>query len=190
MRVLGAGASVLLVAAAVLAVPTAAAAAPAPDLCAVDEARGAVPPEFVLDACVDAGAITVRNQLDVPVTVQATGDLGVPEWRVIAPGPVHAFARQLTSVPVLAPGDVLRWPRGAGAGDLLVGELEQVAALPVRSALQPLFPGSADLTALATELGGALAARAECVPGRSVIERVACDPFFYTHLTLPTQGIV
>jgi hypothetical protein len=172
------GACAVLVAAVVLGVPSVAAADPAPEPCLVDGTRGAVPDGFVLDACVEAGAITLRNPLDVPVAVRVSGDLGAPERRVTAGGASAVVGRGSAAAPVLAPGDVVRWSRGPGAGELVVDVLDRAVSLPVMAELEPLAPrlaGHQDLTGLVAVVGSAVAARTDCIEGRSVIERVACD---------------
>ncbi|WP_167759056.1 hypothetical protein [Blastococcus sp. TF02A-35] len=183
MRRAASGLVAVLLAAGVAAVPTAVSAAPVADLCTVDESRGAVPADFVVDACVDSGAITLRNSLAIPVTVQAHGDIGAAERRVTADEDTAAAVRRLSELLVLAPGDVVRWPRGEGPGELVVGVAGPAPAVPVVGALQPLRarlaakPDAAEraLAALSTDVGAAVAARAACIAGRSAIERVACD---------------
>ena len=61
-----------------VAAPTTARALPVADLCTPDPARGRVPADFVVDACVDATSMTLRNDLGHPVLVRREGDVGAP----------------------------------------------------------------------------------------------------------------
>jgi hypothetical protein len=179
-------ASAALAAAAVVLEPSVAEARPAPELCAPDGARGGVPESFLLDACAAADSLTVRNDLDVPVLVRADGDVG-------APAPVHtrgssgASVLRLAAGPgtVLVPGDVVRWPLGAGAGGLTVSGLQPAAAPVIIDALAPLLPklgaddvGTQDFRAfavLAREMSAAVDARARCIRGKNFLRVAACD---------------
>lgn len=179
MRRLAPSALALAVCAGVLAAPSVAAAAPAPELCTADAGRAAVPADFVLDACVDGEGTVLRNPLPVPVTVRWSGDVGAPERRVATADATAAVLRRLPGAFVLAPGDVAWWPRGAGAAEFVVGPLDPAA--PVASELRTLLPHSGEvpdeqvLAALSAGIGAAVTTRTGCGEGKSVIERVACD---------------
>ena len=69
-----------------LAPQSTATAAPVTDLCTPDGARGRFRGRLVLDACVDATYITLRNDRGVPVVVRRDGDLAnpVPPARISA----------------------------------------------------------------------------------------------------------
>ncbi|TYP86884.1 hypothetical protein [Blastococcus xanthinilyticus] len=168
-----------------LAVPAPAVAGPAADLCVPDEQRGTVPADFVLDACVDGGAVVLRNPLDVPVTVAASGDLASAEPIDLSEETAAGTMRLLgADAQVLAPGDVLRWPRGAGAAELVVAALEPVTAVRTVEGLEVFLAGAGggpgvlsaqQLAAVATGIGPAVDEWAACTDGASVIGRVACD---------------
>lgn len=175
---------VLLGVAPVVASP--AAAAPATELCTLDAARGGVPAGFALDACADAGALTVRNDLDVPVTIEGSGDVG-------APLTVHADDSATADVlrqaaggkTLLMPGDVLRWPLGAAAAELVVAPLPGGGVEPaVLGALGQFLPGPADATApdayagfaqVVEDVAEAVQERADCVTGKNFLRVAACD---------------
>jgi hypothetical protein len=166
--------------------PSAAVAGPVAELCATDAGRGGVPADFALDACADATSLTVRNDLDVPVLVRADGDFR-------APSPVHergsatAAVLRLAADPgtVLVPGDVVRWPLGAGAAGLTVSGLRPAAVSAIVGSLEPFLPslGGEDVgvedyrafAVVARETSAAVQARATCVPGKNFLQVAACD---------------
>ncbi|NEK87312.1 hypothetical protein GCU60_16335 [Blastococcus saxobsidens] len=179
-----AGALVVAVTACLLGLPAVAVAGPASDLCTGPADPSLIPGDFVVEGCVEPGALTVRNSLAVPVTVRVSGDLGPAEDRRLGGGPAAAAVRLLPEEGrVLAPGDVVRWPRGAGAAELAVTPLQHPAAEPVLAALAGLrtglagTPGERDrtLAALSGDVAASLTAWAGCAEGRGVVERMACD---------------
>jgi hypothetical protein len=180
-----AAAVALLPALAVLA-PSVASAGPAAELCTADDSRGGVPATFVLDACAAATSLTVRNDIDVPVLIRADGDVGVPS-PVHERGSATASVLRLAAGPgtVLMPGDVVRWPLGAGAGGLTVSELQPGAVPAIVREFEAFLPalGSKDVgvedyrafAVVAREVSTAVEARRTCVRGKNFLQVTACD---------------
>jgi hypothetical protein len=166
--------------------PVPATAAPAPELCAPDDARGGVPSRFLLDACADATAMTLRNNLAVPVLVTGSGDVDAPA-RVHERGSAAATVLRLTAGngDVLMPGDVVRWPIGPGAAALTVSGLESAAAPAIVEVLTRYLPRlGADSTeasdfesfaVVVREVAAAVDARAACVEDTNFLQLAACD---------------
>ncbi|MGY1804205.1 hypothetical protein ACI78T_13095 [Blastococcus sp. SYSU D00922] len=181
-----------------------AAAGPAPELCALDTARGGVPDEFVVDACADAGALTVRNDQDFPVVATRSGDLGAPVTvRADDSAAAEVLRRVAGTDTLLMPGDVVRWPLGAGPAELVVGLLPDGATPAVVEALDTFLvavsksgaDGSdtgddgSDDTADESETDASYAAyaeiasttaagvgeRADCIERKNFLRVAACD---------------
>jgi hypothetical protein len=163
--------------------PTTAHALPAPDLCTPDVTRGGVPADFVMDACVDATSITLRNDLGHPVLVHGTGDVGAPA-RVHERGSAAASVLRLLSGvdELLMPGDVTRWPLGAAPAAVVVVDVDPVTRSVVDSLttrLPELGTGDAkEAGAVATvvrEVIAALHDRTTCSGGKNFLGRASCD---------------
>jgi hypothetical protein len=165
--------------------PTNASAVPVLDLCTPDGARGGVPADFVLDACVDAASMTLRNDLDVPVLVRRDGDVGVPA-RVHERGSATASVLRVLAATdeLLMPGDVTRWPLGPAAGSLTVADLDP-ATVGIVSSLGSSLPrlGAEDgdqenfqsFAVVVRETAAAVAARTACIAGKNFLQAAACD---------------
>lgn len=100
--------AVLVAAAVALLAAAPAQARPAPGLCKLTKARGAVPDTFALDACFDGKTLQLRDQLDVPVNLRLIGDYGRitrTETDVSAGAAVTRVARPDSRR--LLPGDIL-----------------------------------------------------------------------------------
>jgi hypothetical protein len=179
-------ATVVVALMALVLVPAApAASAPAPQLCVGDDRRGAVPPDFVLGACVDGASVTMRNDLDVPVVVRASGDVAAP-FRIDLRGRLTESIVRSTSVTedVLMPGDITRWPLGAGPAELTVTAFEPAAvpaiaetlarALPRQVGGEP-FEDARALALLVGEVDEAVSTRADCIEEGNFLEDAACD---------------
>ncbi|TFV89888.1 hypothetical protein [Blastococcus sp. CT_GayMR16] len=165
--------------------PTTASAVPVAPLCTPDANRGGVPPGFLLDACADATSMTVRNDLDVPVLVRRSGDVGVPA-RVHERGSAEATVLGLLSDTdeLLMPGDVVRWPLGAAAGTLTVVDLDPAVGGIVhalRDDLPPLGGEDSDpetfaaVAAVVQETAAAVADRQACAADKNFLQLAACD---------------
>jgi hypothetical protein len=178
--------TVVLAPALLLVQPTVAVAAPAPELCRADPARGAVPEDFLLDVCIGTTTLTARNGQDHPVQVETSGALGNPvllHERGSAAGTVLRQAASPSTV--LMPGDVLRWPLGATTSRLAISAPEAAPAAPVVEALEGFLPelgtdaaGPDDYRAWGAVTRAAVAAveqRAACVTGGNFLQVAACD---------------
>ncbi len=165
----------------------AAAGPPAAPLCAADESRGGVPERFPVEACVDGGAITVRNDRDRPVVVTGVGDLGAPVLVRSENSSVAAVVRLTAGngrLPLL-PGEVARWPIGAGATAVTVAPLPIPAAPEMAGLLRGWLAGAADEGTAAVrrsaaaefigQVATALLARDACSQGANFLETTACD---------------
>ena len=173
------GAAVLVLTAA----PATAQAAPAPDLCTQDTTRGGVPADFVMDACVDATSITLRNDLGHPVIVHRTGDVGAP-GRVHERGSADASVLRLLSGvdELLMPGDVTRWPLGATDAAVTVVDVDPVTLSLVdtlAARLPELDTGDeTDAGAVATVVRAVIAAlheRTACASGKNFLRTTSCN---------------
>lgn len=184
MRIPGALLGAALVS--LLVPPSPAWAAPAATLCEPDVSRGAVPEVFVIDACVDAAGVTVRNTTDAPVVVELTGDLGAPLW-VSRAGGAAATLTRLTAHPddVLMPGDIVRWPVGVAAATVTVTGLDPAMIAAVVESLRAVLPRPATdeaqagtfrrFAALVRSVAAATEARASCLEGKNFLRVAACD---------------
>ncbi|TFV68179.1 UNVERIFIED_ORG: hypothetical protein E4P37_00375 [Bacillus sp. AZ43] len=160
-----------------------ASAAPAPELCTPEASRGAVPHDFAVAACVDAGSVVVRNDLDLPVVLRSSGDIG-------APLPVHADQSSTAAVlratavgsTVLVPGDVVRWPLGPGAAELSVALLPTGLETSILRTIEMSLPVADDpadsaamLAPVVDAVAPAVADRAACATGKNFLQVAACD---------------
>jgi hypothetical protein len=177
-RLLLMGTAVLVLTAA----PATAQALPAPDLCTPDATRGGVSADFVIDACVDATSITLRNDLEQPVLVHRTGDVGAP-GRVHERGSADASVLRLLSGvdELLMPGDVTRWPLGATDAAVIVVDVDPVTLSVVdtlTARLPELGTGDKGAGAVATvvrEVIAALHERTACASGKNFLRTTACN---------------
>jgi hypothetical protein len=111
------GTTLLLAASADLAV--AQPRGPAAGLCRMDTTRGAVPAGFALDACVDASAVWLRNQLDIPVRFTVGGDTGHVVNVQSDTGIAASVTRAAYPDPLIVlPGDTVRVSVGAAAASV------------------------------------------------------------------------
>jgi len=173
----------LAVVLAVTAVPPTARALPVADLCTPDLARGGVPADFVVDACVDATTMTLRNDLERPVLVRREGDVGAPV-RVHERGSSAATVLTLLegADELLMPGDVARWPLGPATGTLTVVDVDPVVRSVV-DAVTTRLPGLGSgeekdvrpFVAVIRELDAAVQERSTCIDGKNFLRRTACD---------------
>ena len=165
------------------ALPTAARAEPAPDLCTADGARGGVPADFVVDACVDATSVTLRNDLPDPVLVHRTGDLGTPV-RVHQRGSSSASVLRLLSGEdeLLMAGDVVRWPLGVAAATVSVAVVDPVTRSVVDTVTSRMPEMRSDdrkdtaaVAAVVPDVIAALTDRAACAQGKNFLRTASCD---------------
>jgi hypothetical protein len=169
-----------------LVVQPTASARPAPSLCSYDRTRGPVPADFVVDACVEDAAVTVRNSLAVPVLMRTGGDVGAPVRVRTSAGTAAALTRFAGEEgDVLMPGDVVRWPLGPGAAELIVTDADLRVPAAIVATLAPFLPrregGGPDTLdqkafgALVREIAPVVTTRAACVRDRNFLQRAACD---------------
>ncbi|WP_155858754.1 hypothetical protein [Candidatus Blastococcus massiliensis] len=166
-----------------------AAAAPAEGgtaLCAFDPVRGGVPVTFPVRACVDGSAMTLHNDRSRPVVVRPLGDVGAPVRLRSENSAVAAVVRLTSGGPeVLLPGEVARWPLGAGTGFLTVGPMPVTAAPEMAGRLREVLddvreePAAGTLrrsvAGLVGDVQAALRAREACTEGRNFLGTTACD---------------
>ncbi|WP_324276341.1 hypothetical protein [Blastococcus brunescens] len=185
MRRLSALLSLIVAVGAVQLAASPALAGPAVELCTADDARGGVPADFVLDACADAGALTLRNDLGVPVVVRSAGDLAAP-LTVHADDSAAAAVLRLAAgaATLLMPGDIVRWPLGAGAAELVVASLPGGAEDAIVREVGPALPKAADGSAgdlavafarVVDVVAPAVVERADCADGKNFLRVAACD---------------
>src|SRR3954470_6021326 len=162
-----------------------ASAAPEAKLCTSDVSRGAVPDTFVLDACVDGSNVVLHNKLDVPVTVAVTGDAKAPAGAHPYDSPSTAALRVATAPDtVLLPGDVVRWPLGAGGSELTVAAPGPSATPVIAATLGDMLSRQTNadpqhayvaMGALIRETATALETRGSCKSGKNFLRTAGCD---------------
>lgn len=118
----------------------------------------------------------MRNSLDVPVVVRSTGDLGTA-LRVRKVGGQAGEVTRLTdgTDDVLMPGDVVRWPLGAGTAAVTVTGLDPAMIPAIVESLRTVLPRAGDEEAQAAakrEFGGLVRAAAGTI-GRAVSVRLS-----------------
>jgi hypothetical protein len=111
-----------------IALPAGAGADPNPNLCPYDTARGAVPEDFALDACVDGTSIYVYNNTDSPVQVAGTRiPPGSPNTGIqFVKEAMTSYAvdtrqhddHSLAGTTLLLPGDEVRFADGNNVADV------------------------------------------------------------------------
>ena len=164
---------------------TPAVAGPADWLCIPDTNRGAVPADFVLEACVDGTGMTVRNSLDEAVVVTGRG-VGEPiRISLVRQDSATVLRLVREDEAVLMPGDIIRWPTGRAAASLTVSAFQPSDAEAIVATLDPLLPREgpraipdAVLQAFADvvePISAALDERDGCLDGRNFLGAIACD---------------
>src|SRR3954466_1940995 len=162
-----------------------ASAAPEAKLCTSDASRGAVPATFVLDAWVDGSNVVLHNRRDVPVTVAVTGDAKAPAGAHPYDSPSTAVLRVATAPDtVLLPGDVVRWPLGAGGSELTVAAPGPAATPAIAETLGDMLSRQTNadpqqayvaMGALIRETATALETRGSCGSGKNFLRTAGCD---------------
>lgn len=163
--------------------PAGAAPAEAVDLCVSDQTRGQVPEDFLLHACVDGAGIVLHNDRSRPVVVRASGDVGAPVGLREENSVIAAVVRM--TVPdgaVLLPGEVGRWPIGAGDAVLTVAPMPVVGATEIATELGEVLERPApapalqqSVAALIADVSAVLGQRTACEQGRNFLGTTACD---------------
>ncbi|MCW2580576.1 MAG: hypothetical protein JWR82_2177 [Blastococcus sp.] len=162
-----------------------ASAGPAPELCTYDAARGPVPADFAVEACVDGTSVVLRNDLDFPLVVEAAGT-GAPVDVRRADGPAPTLVRLVVDADViLLPGDVVRWPLTDGPARLVLSTAEPRVASAMAESLRPVLPDTSSGAAgaqvyhaaasLVQELAPTVEQRSDCVEAKNWLQVAACD---------------
>jgi hypothetical protein len=113
----------------------------APGLCAANAQRGAVPAQFAVDACFDGTTLTIRNNLDLALTVDVTGDVGGPQRSTRNYELPALVMRAASNDPrLLLPGDTLRFPVGGGAVTAQVRGADKASYYAVATVLDTFLP--------------------------------------------------
>jgi hypothetical protein len=112
--------TLVVVAASLLAQPAANASLDK-GLCNYDPTRGAIPPDFFVDACFDGKTLQLHNQSKIVLHVNASGALGPATRTETDLGLTAAATRLKSSDPwLLLPDDTLHIRVGSGAGRVSV----------------------------------------------------------------------
>lgn len=187
------GSLALLLVLTLLAVPAMAApAGPAPGLCAVDATRDTVPNDFPIEACVAADAITLRNDLAVPVEIATGGALGGFTVTQTDQSPAALVARGIINNDrVLLPGDVARIPIASGSGTVQIVGTTGGDVYILSETLSTFFPAGEAVkniadsaTGLVTDLTDAAMTARNCRAGQNWIMQSACDLAYNTTVVL------
>jgi len=177
-RVLVPAMSLAVLASAALQVP--AAAGPASGLCGMNTSRGAVPPGFPIDACVDGSSIWLYNSSTLDLTVAATGSAGSPQTTVTNPTLAVDATRLHSGNPwLLLPGDKMRIPIGSGSAEVRLG-LDKSAgfyALALTTATYVPVANNAvvnSYTQFIAEINADFVNYQNCKAGRNFLGQAAC----------------
>ncbi|MFD5827591.1 hypothetical protein [Lentzea sp. NPDC060358] len=164
---------------------TPAIAAPAPGLCAMDEARGVVPADYPIEACTTVSEVILRNTLALPVQIKLTGDAPAVQSVDVNQGLAAVLTRLRHSDPsILMPGDVARVPLGRGGSTISVDLSRAGRNFALLTTLVTFMPGLqlADVkkywgiyTTLITEISDVYADYENCVADTNWVERLKCD---------------
>jgi hypothetical protein len=163
-----------------IAATSPAVAGPAPGLCQMTTARGAIPSSFAVEACFDGAKLTLRNDIDVALGVVSKGDVGTPT-RTKSDFGLAALATRLHSHDpnLLLPGDRLRFPIGTHAASArLVGSSASFYALA--TTIADFIPGKpnaviAAFTTLVNELSADMAQYKNCLIGKNWLGQLGCE---------------
>lgn len=94
-------------------------------LCSSNTARGSVPSDFAIEACVDTTSIWLHNSLHVPVRLTTSGDVGGVVKVTIDASLASLATRAVYNDPLLLlPSDVLRVPYGAGKASATLADTQ------------------------------------------------------------------
>lgn len=172
----------VLVSSLLLVLAPAASAGPDPYLCNMTVARGAIPSSFAAQACFDGRALTISNDLSIPMSVQVRGDVGNPTRTETDYGIAAEATRAVSTDPrILLPGDTLRFPIGSGAAELRLTAGRYADFYVLASTIADFLPGgaSADVQAVTTlvkEINEDFTKYHECEDraGHSFVHKAGC----------------
>jgi len=173
-------------------------AAPAPGLCAMNTARGAIPADFPIDACINNSAIVLRDTLPVPVNLSLTGSVGKP-IRITTD---YSTAADLTRLKYpdplfMLPGDIIRIPVGTGAASVSIAGTQAGGFYALATALNNFLPGGAvksvwdSATAMITEMSDDIGQYENCISGKNWIGQLGCQAVLVRNLTFAiARGVI
>jgi hypothetical protein len=150
---------------------SAASAGPDAYLCKATTARGAIPQTFAAEACFDGKTLTIRNDLQIPMSVEVRGDVGKPSRTETDFGIAAEATRAVSSDPrMLLPGDTLRFPIGGGAAGVRLTAGKYADFYDLASTVAGFLPGDAGskinaVTAFVRELNEDFVKYHECRDG-------------------------
>jgi hypothetical protein len=181
----------------VMQLPATVFAGPAGGLCKMDTARGAVPSNFGLEACVDGNAIWLRNQLSVPVRIQVTGASG-PITTVSSDGSTAALVTRAhyPNPALLLPGDLTRFSIGSGAASVYLAGTDAggfYAEALTLSAFLPLGAGVKVYDAIAggiADLVNDNVNYSNCLTGANWVEQIGCNLTFESSVTFHVDKMI
>lgn len=160
----------------------AATAGPVRSLCSYDPARGEVPSDFGLQACVDGQGIWLRNDLSVPVTVRASGDVGDRANVEVDQTVAAILTRKLHGDSnVMMPNDLVRFPLGSGSAEVTLVDTAAGGKYILVTTLTKFLPTGASvavydaLTQLVVDWDNAARSWMQCRQGKNVLQQTACD---------------
>ena len=163
-------------------VPPAAQAVPATGLCRMNTARGEVPQDFVVEACVDGSSIWIRNNLSVPITFGYEGSVASPTKVQLD----QTIAAQLTRIiktdpRTIMPGDLLRYPLGNGSGSVTAIDTSAGGMYALAFTLSTFVPKGVIVGALEAfaqfikELDDVFRKYQQCLAGKNWLAQKACE---------------
>ena len=188
-RVLAAAVALGTVASLAAAVP--ASAAPAPGLCHMNTARGAVPAKFPIEACVDGANVWLYNDTTLVVRLGTEGDIGTP---ITTPTDVTLAVDATRYVHggkwTLMPGDKMQIPIGSGLAGVKAAvnvSAERYYALAnTLATFIPLGQGVDAFDSFAdfvTEVNADFTKYANCRAGRNFLGQAGCYARFDADIT-------
>lgn len=155
---------------------------PAPGLCKMDTSRGSVPSDFAIAACVNTTGVWLRNTIQVPIQIQATGDVRTPVRVTSDLGFAATVTRLKYKSPyLLVPSDIMRIPVGAGPATVTLASTGAGGLFALATTAASFFPGGVpkaiydSLTKLVSELADVYAKRADCMVGKNLAGRTYCE---------------
>ncbi len=164
-------------------------AGPAPGLCQMQTDRGKIPSGFAIEACFDGKTVTLRNDLEVALSVETRGDVGRPSRSESDHG-LAAEATRLQSEDsnILLPGDTLRFPVGAGKAALGVGTSNSAGFYALATTADNFIPGRpsaviGSFTSFMHEVDGDFSQYENCLAGKNWIGQLGCKALLTRNLT-------
>ncbi|HTZ06359.1 MAG TPA: hypothetical protein VMB53_11430, partial [Gaiellaceae bacterium] len=149
------------------------AAGPQPHLCGMDTARGAVPSNYVVDVCIDASRVYIRNTLKVPLRFGTTGALSNPTRYAISTSLAAAVTRrEYPDALSVMPGDVLTLNLGTGAATLFVADTSEARYYLLTETVISWIPVVGPVVGLVSEISDDFDSYARCSAGKGTLTRL------------------